>query len=162
MGNLIRFVLIFFVGIAVGFYFHADIEQYLKKVSGDGMQSRQPLTVSTASVSKTINKKNLRSPQKSTIKSQSRRFEKPVSLTSAEVKILFTIQVGAFAKKDQAQKFIDQLHQEEIDAYIAPSDLVKNRGMYRVWVGEYLHRHEAEVRLKELVKRFQGAFIQSF
>jgi cell division septation protein DedD len=73
---------------------------------------------------------------------------------------LYAVQVGSFRSKDQANKLIDELHKEQLNAYIARTDLENDKGWYRVYVGEYVDRDNAEARLALLKPRYTQAFIQ--
>lgn len=73
---------------------------------------------------------------------------------------LYAVQVGSFRSKDQANKLIDELHREQLNAYIARTDLESDKGWYRVYVGEYVDRDDAEAKLAGLKPRYTKAFIQ--
>lgn len=83
-----------------------------------------------------------------------------VGLKSTSFPNIYAVQVGSFRSKDQANKLIDQLHREQLNAYIAGADLENDKGWYRVYVGEYVDRADAEAKLSALKSRYAQAFVQ--
>lgn len=167
MGRLIRYIIVLLIGIAIGFYMPEKVQK-VKNNLWQKISDRQPtVTKKTSQFTKeSVIQKNKIQKKASSFPSTPKNVvpvaTKKASPVIVETKTLFTVQVGSFTHKHQAQLFVDQLHEEQIDAYIAPQDLEQNQKMYRIYVGEYLSKRDAEIQQVFLSKRFTGAFVKSF
>lgn len=75
---------------------------------------------------------------------------------------IFTVQVASFKDLAQAKQYVDTLSKEDYDAYIAPADLVSNKGWYRVCIGESIDKAQAFANHEKLKAKFKGSFVQVF
>jgi cell division septation protein DedD len=75
---------------------------------------------------------------------------------------IYTVQVASFKDLNQARKYVNQLHEKDYDAYIAPVDIANKRGFYRVCIGESLSRDAVLMNLANLKSVFKGSFVQAF
>jgi cell division septation protein DedD len=113
-------------------------EKLLKKESPPTMRDEQPSTGKIQA--KTGPKKSPSEGERSSLKSVSR--DAP-----------FTIQVGSFADKEQAEKFTQYLRGKGYPAYVT-SRVISGKGrMYRVRIGHYRTLDEAKRKAKHIGKR---------
>ena len=74
----------------------------------------------------------------------------------------FTIQVSSFKEKDKAEKILAQLKQKGFsDAYIKASDLKEKGTWYRIYVGRFDTKPEAESTLTKIKSDYKDSFIIS-
>lgn len=159
MGQLIRYFFVLLCGIAIGFYLPDDVQRAQQNVWNKITKSENPSLITPPTKTKIAKPAvELKAPVTPAVPPEAQKLPPP----APEAKTLFTVQVGSFTKKNQAQKFVDELHLQQIDAYIAPQDLALNQNVYRVYVGEHLNRPDAENQKADLAKRFKGAFVKSF
>lgn len=87
---------------------------------------------------------------------QSRPAE-PVAQEAVKVQIEitdpFTIQVAAYLKAEDAQRFVDQLRQNELDAFWTRATNAENRTWYQVKVSHFADRQGAQQYGQELKAR---------
>ena len=83
---------------------------------------------------------------KETEKSESKRYgEKPT-------KDFYTVQVGAFKEQKKAQELLHKLKNKKYPAYLIKVDLGKKGIWYRVRVGQFLSKQEANKQAYLLAK----------
>lgn len=80
---------------------------------------------------------------------------KPVITIKSDQRI-YSIQVGMFASKSNAESFIEKLTEKDFDAYV--SDFVSSSGTtkYNVRIGQFEQRDQARDLLKEFKKSFSS------
>jgi len=80
---------------------------------------------------------------------------KPVASIKSDQRI-YSIQVGMFASKSNAESFIEKLTAKDFDAYV--SDFVSSSGAikYNVRIGQFEQRDQARDLLKEFKKSFSS------
>jgi len=157
MFRLISYVVIFVLGAYVGnTYLGQDA---FKKVSFN----RPSLIESIQKKPSEVKNKGPASPPVvlKTIAAPAAVPPKP-SLSKKERYKLYTVQVASLRDYAKAQKFVKQLNDKEINAYIAPIDLQKKSDIFRVFIGEYANKADAEAKLSSLRNEFKGAFVQGF
>jgi cell division septation protein DedD len=74
-------------------------------------------------------------------------------------KIVYTVQVGAFKDTPDAESLKVKLDKKGLKAYVIVSKSKKDERLYRVWVGEFTTRKEAEI-LALKIKKTEG--LQAF
>jgi len=73
----------------------------------------------------------------------------------------FTIQVASFQTKDKAQKTLEKMLQENNDAFILSKSLKDKGTWYRVYVGKFDTKAQAEQFLTGFKKNYPGSFVIS-
>jgi len=81
----------------------------------------------------------------------------PEALT--ESKKPFTIQVFSFKDKAKAQKAMDNIRQTGFPAYMVLRNLKEKGVWYRVCVGEFDTKEEADQMLAQLKKDYRESFV---
>lgn len=76
---------------------------------------------------------------------------------SDEQSPLFRLQVGVFSQYDGAAEFVGQLRQKMDAPVIVMGELKEEQMLYRVFVGQFLERGEAEIFRDQLRQEFQMA-----
>lgn len=79
-------------------------------------------------------------------------IKQPVQSSSSEVKNQYYIQVGAYSKKEGAMSFADEFKSQGYPAIILDPLPTDRRAIFRVRVGGYTTREEAETVKQELLK----------
>jgi len=72
---------------------------------------------------------------------------------------VFVIQVGSFRKENRASLLVKKLKKEGYEAYIVKKDLRDKGIWYRVWVGNFLDKKEANSVLDKIKKKYPKSFI---
>lgn len=80
--------------------------------------------------------------------------------SSAE-KIPFTIQISSFREQSKAQEILNQLAKKNYPAYLISRNLGEKGTWYRVYVGKFQTKNEAETLLAELKTDYKDSFIIS-
>ncbi|MEA1927071.1 MAG: SPOR domain-containing protein [Candidatus Auribacterota bacterium] len=73
---------------------------------------------------------------------------------------IYNIQMASFHYPVRAELLVKRLKSEGYRAFIPPSDLKKQGSWYRVFVGEFNTRAEADSQLTELRKKLKDSFIR--
>jgi cell division septation protein DedD len=74
-------------------------------------------------------------------------------------KIMYTVQVGAFKDAPEAESLKVRLDKKGFKAYVIPSESKREGMLYKVWVGEFATKKEAEI-LSLKIKKTVG--LQAF
>ena len=74
----------------------------------------------------------------------------------------FAIQVASFRKKKRALAFVDSLKKDNYDAYIVSKDLGEKGTWYRVRIGNFSSKNDADNVLKEIKTKYLQSFITSY
>lgn len=74
-------------------------------------------------------------------------------------KIVYTVQVGAFKDAPDAESLKAKLNKKGFKAYVRPLESKRGDRLYKVWVGEFATRKEAEI-LSLKIKKAEG--LQAF
>lgn len=74
-------------------------------------------------------------------------------------KIVYTVQAGAFKDAPEAESLKVKLDKKGFKAFVLPSESKREGRLYRVWVGEFATRKEAEI-LSLKIKKAEG--LQAF
>lgn len=74
---------------------------------------------------------------------------------------LYTVQIAAFKKKEDAVSLVNNLIKKEVNAFIELKDIQNNADLYRVYVGEYLNQLEARENANKLKSIFHDCFIKN-
>jgi len=98
------------------------------------------------------------SVQKTTEKTNKEAIMNP-QLPQKLPKIVYTVQVGAFKDTPDAESLKVKLDKKGFKAYVIVSKSKKDERLYRVWVGEFATRKEAEI-LALKIKKTEG--LQAF
>lgn len=98
------------------------------------------------------------SVQKTTEKTNKEAIMNP-QLPQKLPKIAYTVQVGAFKDTPDAESLKVKLDKKGFKAYVIVSKSKKDERLYRVWVGEFATRKEAEI-LALKIKKTEG--LQAF
>lgn len=69
---------------------------------------------------------------------------------------LFSVQIGSFGSKENAEKLVEQLKENGLDGYLIEKD------SYKVFAGTFFSRQEADVYLIKVREYYSDAFIKSF
>lgn len=72
----------------------------------------------------------------------------------------YTIQVVSYHEVSKAEGMVEKLKAEGYQAYISPEDLEKQGRWYRVRVGIYRSKEDAESQLPKLKEKFSDCFIR--
>ncbi|MFH1645588.1 MAG: SPOR domain-containing protein [Candidatus Omnitrophota bacterium] len=72
----------------------------------------------------------------------------------------FTIQVVSYHDLSRAEEMVEKLKAEGYQAYVTPEDLEKQGRWYRVRVGNFKTKEEAELQLLKLKDKFSDCFIR--
>ena len=74
---------------------------------------------------------------------------------------LFSIQVASFQNVQQAQELITQLIAKDYRAYLGPEHYYAGQKWYRVWVGPFFEREEAQRKLNQMggMSFFSSSFL---
>jgi len=75
--------------------------------------------------------------------------------------VLYTIQVASFKEKSRAEKIVNELKSKEHFSYIGVRDLGEKGKWYRVYVGRFNVKTEADAYLSEIKKLYKSSFIIS-
>src|SRR4030043_1522187 len=94
------------------------------------------------------------SVQKTTEKTNKEAIMNP-QLPQKLPKIVYTVQVGAFKDTPDAESLKVKLDKKGFKAYVIVSKSKKDERLYRVWVGEFATRKEAEI-LALKIKKTEG------
>jgi len=73
---------------------------------------------------------------------------------------IFAIQVASFHDLSRAESLVEELKKESYRAYVSPEDLEKQGRWYRVRVGNFKTKEEAESQLPKLKEKFVDCFIR--
>ncbi|MFH1504990.1 MAG: SPOR domain-containing protein [Candidatus Omnitrophota bacterium] len=73
----------------------------------------------------------------------------------------FTIQVASCREKPRAEILIEELNNKGHQAVISVKDLEEKGVWYRIWVGDFDDKGEAEKLLQELKKEHKNSFVKS-
>lgn len=76
-----------------------------------------------------------------------------------QTKIIYTVQVGAFKDSSDADALAERLENKGYKTYMAISESKKEGGLYRVWIGKFSTRKEAEIQSMK-IKKAEG--LQAF
>lgn len=87
--------------------------------------------------------------------------EEKIQIQTVTKKSLFTIQVASFKDKEKAQNFFERLKKEGHPAYIVSRNLGAKGVWYRVYVGKFDSKSQAEVFLKKFSGKYKDCFIIS-
>ena len=74
-------------------------------------------------------------------------------------KVPYTIQVVSYKEKDKADKTAQVLKDKGFSTYIVTRDLKEQGVWYRVYVGEFQSKAEAQQLLAEVQKQYKDSFI---
>ena len=74
----------------------------------------------------------------------------------------FAIQVASFRRKKRAFAFVDSLKKDGYKAYIVTKNLGKKGLWYRVRIGSFSNKDDAESALKEIKAKYLQSFITSY
>ena len=84
----------------------------------------------------------------------------PTSATSKDMKkVPFTIQVSSFRDRTKADKIIDTLTQKGYNPYVVSMDLGDKGTWYRIYVGKYDTKAQAEEVLVKIKEEYKSSFI---
>ncbi|MFC2156638.1 SPOR domain-containing protein [Acidobacteriota bacterium] len=98
-----------------------------------------------------VEEKKVESKPQSKPQSQE-EIKQPVQSSSSEVKNQYYIQVGAYSKKEGAMSLADEFKSQGYPAIILDPLPTDRRAIFRVRVGGYATREEAETAKQELLK----------
>lgn len=73
----------------------------------------------------------------------------------------FTVQIASFKKKSLADKMVEELAGKKYKGFIMSKDLKEAGVWYRVYVGQFNSKKEAEAMLETIKKDYKGSFIIS-
>lgn len=76
-----------------------------------------------------------------------------------QTNIIYTVQVGAFKDSSDADALAERLENKGYKTYMAISESKKEGGLYRVWIGKFSTRKEAEIQSMK-IKKAEG--LQAF
>jgi len=76
-------------------------------------------------------------------------------------KIPFTIQVASFKERNLAEKVLDDVKDKNYPAYIMPRDLGEKGVWYRVYIGKFETKSEAQEFLTQVKQNYPNSFIIS-
>lgn len=77
------------------------------------------------------------------------------------VDTIYAVQVASFKNYDQAKSYVTKLVDQEINAYVAPADVQAKKEWYRVVVGEYINKVDADQKAESLKTKFKDCFVRS-
>lgn len=84
--------------------------------------------------------------------------EKPVSIDPSKA---YTIQIASFQKQSMADNLKKELEGNNYAAYVASRDLGSKGTWYRVYVGQYESKTQAETALNDIKKSYSNSFVIS-
>jgi len=74
----------------------------------------------------------------------------------------FAIQVASFRKKKRAISFVNSLKKYNYEAYIVAKNLGQKGTWYRVRIGNFSSKNEANSALKEIKAKYLQSFVTSY
>ena len=74
----------------------------------------------------------------------------------------FAIQIASFRRKKKALAFVDSLKKDNYQAYIVAKDLGDKGTWYRVRIGNFSSRSDADSTLKEVKTKYLQSFVTSY
>ena len=80
---------------------------------------------------------------------------------NSQMKNLYSIQVHSFQDQTKAQKSLDELKKAGYTPFLVRRDLKEKGIWYRVCVGEFETRQEANIKLAELKQKYKDSFVIS-
>ena len=80
---------------------------------------------------------------------------------NSQMKKLYSIQVHSFKDQTKAQKSVDDLKKAGYTPFLLRRDLKEKGIWYRVCVGEFESRQEANIKLAELRQKYKDSFVIS-
>ena len=84
---------------------------------------------------------------------------KPVIAPASVGKNIFTIQVASFSSDVNANAMLTQVMAAGFAAYLVKTDLNKSHSGYRILIGKFATRAEADHRLGKIRVKFPGSFV---
>lgn len=117
-----------------------EVSSQQKDQPEDIVPSEEERTQKTTGEIDTEALKNSQQPQKST-------------------KIVYTVQVGAFKDAPDAESLKVKLDKKGFNAFVLPTESNRGERLYKVWVGEFATKKEAEI-LSLKIKKTEG--LQAF
>jgi cell division septation protein DedD len=72
--------------------------------------------------------------------------------TQNQTKIIYTVQVGAFKDASDADTLAERLENKGYKTYTALSESRREGGLYKVWIGKFNTRKEAEIQSVKIKK----------
>ncbi len=78
---------------------------------------------------------------------------------ASPTKKLYTIQVHSFQDQTKAQKSLEALKKAGYTPYVISRDLKEKGIWYRVCVGEFENKEEANTKLAELKQKYKDSFV---
>ena len=75
---------------------------------------------------------------------------------------VYTVQVASFKTKQKATSFVEELVDQQYDAFIAPINTDDPVSRYRVCIGETISPDQAKVLNAKLKSKFRDSFVFSF
>ena len=89
-----------------------------------------------------------------------RESQERIVTEEQQIEDIFTIQVAAFRDLSRAKLLVEKLNGEGYPAYICPRDLKKQDRWYRVFVGKFKSKKQADLLLPELKNMFEDSFVR--
>ncbi len=164
-----RYIIIFLVGFFLGGFFKGNLIELGVKAKEMVLQDRserQPVAEDEFIVTTSQSE---REPRRETVVTRRQPVEpvperqyKAVSKPQPTRQKVYTVQVASFKQVKQAKKLVDQLTNQEYNAYIAPKKADRPDDLYRVCVGESASLDQAKSMNRKLKSRFKDSFVYSF
>jgi cell division protein FtsN len=86
------------------------------------------------------------------IKEVEKKVPKDSQQPQKQTKIVYTVQVGAFKDAPDAESLKAKLDKKGFKTYVTPSESKKEGRLYKVWIGEFNTRKEAEILSQKIKK----------
>lgn len=152
--RLIKYFLVFVLGVAVGSFFPVQSKQTLAKARNLIFSRERKATLAQ-------NNEAPKETKKTTIKETAPETPKMAAKPQKAAPV-YTVQVASFKELAQANKMVKELITKQYNAYIAPIDLQKPNGWYRVCIGESPTLQQAKAYQATIKSQFKDSFIQAF
>lgn len=132
-----------------------DADSEDKKISAPSIEVAAQIP---SAKSTTLTKPSVVTSQNATI---ARTSSAPSSMTPSSSSGQYTIQISSFNDKSKADLFLSKVRQKEADAYIFTRDLKEKGIWYRVCVGQFTNKPEANNYWERIKEEFKGSFVIS-
>ncbi|MBP9854471.1 MAG: SPOR domain-containing protein [Candidatus Omnitrophica bacterium] len=157
-----RYVIVFLIGFFVGGFFGGDLGLFFKKTKNIVLQKTQDEEKSIEVTDDSESQPIIIEVEQPKPKPIEKKVVLPPKETHSGQEKLYTVQVASFKTREQADKYVKDLVNQEFDAYVSPSRPSEPGNFYRVCIGETISLDQAKALNSKLKSKFKDSFVYQF